>query len=503
MLLTTDRASVAGRVVLVTGQVTHFIDTVCAVREAPTASTTCTAGWLADTDERVYVSGYTRQLEHLVAPDDPMTGTMAFKVLPDGLFERDNGLEYLGRMGSGADGNGFQATLAELRSPWDASHALATFIVSGWLVAAQNMRCAAPAGPTPPPDTPFSGCGKAWLTPTPEQVMTVAGNEALFTPPMDGVMVQLGAYQDFARDPSTEFVREPRYGTYVVRLVVDTREGASDRVGWQVVARLDAGSTSTAPPSATPPTNTGVRIYTTAELVSSLTSDRKSLEGKAVLVAGTVTRRPVGDSCDVAVAPGGSSRVCLFGALDGTSEDVYASSYAASLTAAPPGESLAGTFALRVLPGGLEFLSGMGHGPGGVDFTASIPELVRLAVTKPTDTTSSGFIVVGWLVATPPLRCPPESPAPVPDTPFGNCESAWLLPVAEQITTITGNSMSVVPPNDGIRVQWSAYADYAPNPSTTAVPEPRHGAYLVRLVVDTRQGPDGPVGWQVVARLAP
>jgi hypothetical protein len=393
-------------------------------------------------------------------------------------------------MGYGRQGVDFGAPVSQLAGDVSGNPPMTTFIVSGWLGTSGALPCPSVPGSPPPADTPFgSGCPYSWLASTSS------------ARPADSVAVQYAAYDDFVRTAGGS--GGPVQGTFLVRLVVDTRQGIDGPRGWQVVARLDAGSTSTAPPSATPPLNAGVHVYTAAELDSILASDRKTLEGKVALVAGTMTRRPIGDSCDVAGAPGGSSRVCLFGALDGTSEDVYATSYTASLTVAPPGEALAGTFALRVLPGGLEFRAGMGLGPGGVDFTASIPDLVQLAVTKPIDAVWSGYIVEGWLVATPPLRCLLESPAPVPDTPFGNCESAWLLPAAEQITTTTGNSMSVVPPQDGIRVQWSAYADYAPNPSTTAVPEPRYGTYLVRLVADTRQGPGGPVGWQVVARLGP
>ncbi|MHB8959270.1 MAG: hypothetical protein ACYDAN_06555 [Candidatus Limnocylindrales bacterium] len=58
------------------------------------------------------------------------------------------------------------------------------------------------------------------------------------------------------------------------------------------------------------------------------------------------------------------------------------------------------------------------------------------------------------------------------------------------------------PPADAVRVQYGAYQDFAPDAASSGF-DPRYGTYLVRLVVATRQGADGPRGWQMVARLAP
>jgi hypothetical protein len=50
-------------------------------------------------------------------------------------------------------------------------------------------------------------------------------------------------------------------------------------------------------------------------------------------------------------------------------------------------------------------------------------------------------------------------------------------------------------------VQYSAYDDFARASGGSG--DPVQGTFLVRLVADTRQGINGPRGWQVVARLAP
>ncbi|HEY4752199.1 MAG TPA: hypothetical protein VIH37_02870, partial [Candidatus Limnocylindrales bacterium] len=281
-----------------------------------------------------------------------------------------------------------------------------------------------------------------------------------------------------------------RQGLYLVRMVAVDNADCQHCRGWLTVGRLDANASATAENTAIP--YDGTRIHTASELEAALQKDRDAWVGKAVLVDGSVTSSPPGDSCDV--IGGASSSMCILGALDGTREDVYASGFTAAL-ANPDSLHPRGTIALRVLAGGLEYLGRLGNARD-PDFQVS-PDVLAASIQQ--DDVLQVFVVDGYLGTSGAVPCPlvPGSPPPE-NTPFQRCPWAWLGPTAASGHTAN----EVFLPADAVQVQFGAYRDFAPG-ATAASFDPKFGTYLVRLVTDTRQGANGARGWQVVARLAP
>jgi hypothetical protein len=366
--------------------------------------------------------------------------------------------------------------------------------VRAWLEGVSVPSC----GPAQPADVPypFSCEGeRSFLSPDAVKPATGTAISAVVNVPASAVRVQAFAYDAFAPRPVYDGLNnEPRLGLYLVRMVaVDNADCPACR-GWLVAGRLDAASTSTA--SGSPPPNAGVRVYSAAELATALADDRSSLLGKAVIVDGRVVPGTAGPCASP--APGSNDgATCPLGTLDGTEERVVASPFTASLLLPDTDYPVNNVMAMTVRDDGLEYLGWMGY-VNGTSFNATLADLAdpRSQARGP-----ETVIVSAWLVANPPIPCPaPLDPMPAADTPFQACPGAWLTPTAE--VPWTSNSVDTNGPADGVRVQWGAYADFAPGAVSTSG-EPKYGTYLVRLVTNTAIGPDGPRGWQVVGRLSP
>ena len=279
-----------------------------------------------------------------------------------------------------------------------------------------------------------------------------------------------------------------RLGPATSTAEVSTSAGALASAGSGATLSAAAWSGApTAPVSGSPLLNTGFTVYTPAELEASLASGRAAWIAKAVIVDGSIDESIL-PSC----APGSAG--CTMGRLSGTTELVSATRYTGQLLKGRVDLSARSIMAMVVREYGLEYLGEMGRVGSATDFQASVADLADLG-QGPYNGPST-FIVSAWLAWTGPLPCPSFTDRPPADTPFEHCPMAWLLPRNE----------SVVPtgPSDGVSVQPGAYEEYAASLDTPGLgPVPRYGTYLVRLVVDTRQGANGPRGWQVVARLAP
>jgi hypothetical protein len=361
--------------------------------------------------------------------------------------------------------------------------------VTGWLEGSEGLTCG-----LAPPDTvpePFRCAGlRAFISADPVKPMTVSGSQTIGSVPASAVRVQYGAYDSYAPSPASDGINaEPRLGLYLVRAVVAPSAFCPDCRGWLVVGRLDAAATAVASPSALP----SATVRSADELEALLATNRDAWVGKPVLVDGRVV-------------PGTEKTVCIacdFGTLDGTTERVFADAYTASLLLPDTNYPTNGVMAFTVRADGLEYIGYMGSVDGS-DYVATLADLqdpMHLARGPET------FIVSGWLVEEGPIPCPaPPSPFPPQDTPFETCPAAWLTQDEVQPVSGTATWIPVTEPANAIRVQWGAYGTFAPDPSSAAFPsatEPRFGTYLVRLVTNTAIGPNGPRGWQVVARLAP
>jgi hypothetical protein len=139
---------------------------------------------------------------------------------------------------------------------------------------------------------------------------------------------------------------------------------------------------------------------------------------------------------------------------------------------------------------------------------------VARLVSLPVRTSPADFLVRGYLVASPPLRCYRAEPVPsgLPD--YGCGEFDWLTDDPFQPWVADGITGSTRQPPVGIRVQNGAYQAFAPDPSPGqfGAREPRLGTYVVRFGVRSScdyaiRSPDttclgGPsFTWEVVGRL--
>ncbi len=224
--LAADRASLLGQPMVIDGNVRPRKGLACVATDPR-----CVLGSLDGTSESVFATSFTNaQLGQ--DSGGPLGGMLAYVV-------RETGLEYLGRMGY-YNGAGFEFPISGLDASSGARGPMVV-VARGWLVAGLPVPCPMPL-PGTPPNTPFEGCPPAWLTQ--DEVQPVEGTIGAHKihEPAVAIHVQYGAYGDFAPNPdnTADGLTQPRYGTYLVRLVFDTSQPeAAAQHGWQVVGRLD------------------------------------------------------------------------------------------------------------------------------------------------------------------------------------------------------------------------------------------------------------------------
>lgn len=365
--------------------------------------------------------------------------------------------------------------------------------VDGWLVGiGHGFSCGPAPLPGPPVPAPFNCHVPEFLTAEPAKPVSGGGGSYDMVAPPGSVPVQMGAYAQYAPEPASDGVNDvPRRAPYLLRMVVHDAVNCPGCRGWLLVGRLDEE------PTAAPAAPDEPVVRSAEELAALLGSNRAAWVGRAIVVDGRVVPGQA-NGC-------GTSGPCAIGTLEGTNEHVVASAYTASILLPETDFPTNGVMALLVRSEGLEYLGYMGFNEsnGFVLPVASLADPLRTNHVP-----MVVFVVTGWLVDSGSLALPCPAPIvpPPPDTPFGNCESAWLTADAVQPVQATANGMSIVPPQGGIRVQSGAYAEYAPDSATEPggiAHAPRHGTYLVRLVADPRPNANPATGWQVVARLDP
>ncbi len=318
--------------------------------------------------------------------------------------------------------------------------------------------------------------------------------------PDTAVLVQYGAYREFAPSPVSPGVGgndEPRRGLYLVRLVTAETKGCEGCRGWLVVGRLDAlpdpGVTQSSAPTTAPADLVSIQLP--AELGAQLSADRDALLGRVVFVEGKVLANQ--RACGRNPAP------CNQWDLAGTTEQVTMADITAAQLDPESSFMLDGPLAFRVLPVGLEYLGWLGSFAEDGGFTAEVAVLEDLGMMPRGPVTVA---VDGWLVAGPLQHCLLQIGVEgLTDTAFVTCPPAWLTRDEVQATQLTDGAISDEQPSPAIRVQYSAYSQYAPSPlPDAAVPAPQRGTYLVRLLRNPNApDPEAARSWQVVGRLDP
>ena len=147
----------------------------------------------------------------------------------------------------------------------------------------------------------------------------------------------------------------------------------------------------------------------------------------------------------------------------------------------------------------IEYLGHVSLGGGAQPTTVSAAFLA-------TATAPAGQVIPvdGWLEGTGGgWSCgPAPMPGPAVPEPF-RCHVTPML-TAEQVKPVisSGNERSLSFPPGSIAVQEGAYEEYAPDPASDGTNDlPRHGLYLLRMVVDDASNCPGCRGWLVVGRL--
>ncbi len=123
-----------------------------------------------------------------------------------------------------------------------------------------------------------------------------------------------------------------------------------------------------------------------------------------------------------------------------------------------------------------------------------------------TATAQAGQVIAvdGWLEGTGGgWSCgPAPMPGPPVPEPFRCHVTPMLTAEPAKAITSTGNERSLSFPPGSIAVQEGAYEAYAPNAGSDGTNDlPRHGLYLLRMVVDDAANCPGCRGWLVVGRL--
>lgn len=267
-----------------------------------------------------------------------------------------------------------------------------------------------------------------------------------------------------------------------------------------------AGSSPTASPVGPSPTASPVgparvRPLTVAELGALLAGDRDRLVGRYLVVAGTLV-----PAAEAGVPCADPRRGCAAIGELGPPLPVAPVGDIGPGPWAEAGEPLEGTFAV-VLRGddNLEF-RGIVE-PASATLAWTVAELLERSLSS----SPTLYAVHGWLVGTPPLRCPAAPTPLLPDLDYGCGQMAWLTGEPYQPASADGTSGSVVPPPDGMRVQNGAYERFAPDPASTGwAREPRRAVYLVARLPVAPCGPTmdcfvGPEDehWQLVGRVDP
>lgn len=382
-------------------------------------------------------------------------------------------IQYLGHVAPASDGLAWSSTDAQAAQ--DSITPGNVLAVKGWLESVQTISCG-PAPPPGPPLLPPFGCAiRDAITPTPVQTTFPMGpNGSQTVEPSEGLLVQMAAYRQFARDPYPA-LPAVRFGVYVVERVQNVNSNCNECHGWLVVGRLEpeGGSLTTANP----------RIVSPAELEAELAADRSSMVGRTVIVDGSVSPgEPVcrsGDPCDM-------------GALAGTTEHVVATSANASYLIPGRTTDTEGRLALTVRADGLEWVGRLGYAE---DNGVVVPLADLLTRRYVHENKGTLFVVRGWLVDDSGMSRPcPLLPSPVPSG-TGGCQNSWIT---------ADRTLATDRPLDGaLVVQSDAYRRFASDPAITPdsspSSEPRFGSYLLRLVSNQF----GATNWEVVSRLDP
>jgi hypothetical protein len=421
-------------------------------------------------------------------------------------------LQYEGPVEVGSDG--VPLLPSELPDPADQGLNSGYQLVRGWIAGiADPSPCPLPRY-TPPPG-PQYGCGLQAIL-SDDAYQPVTSNS--FVMPPTGILVQNGAYQDFAPEPALQTssnppgarLTEPEQATFLVRVAPSETVSCPPASPcpviylWAIQARVDPWSgprpVSNASPSAEPSASMdgalpAVSPLTVNQLNAYLAMNSQSPAGRQLVITGTIEAETKAFFC---------SGACTGYFLEGTSPMLWVDPGKAR--GAPPwteGIPINGAFA-AVLTDNLvlDYQAAVSLTPDGLPWLPS-----QLPIPTAETTTSGDWLVHGWITGSVggPV-CPPSLAVAAPDGAQYGCGSPAHL---EDTDVPPGTVPLPTSPLSGVPVQNGAYGGFAPNVDASN-PVPEQATFLVRMVAVSSCPPSdfcpfqpAHFYWEIVARIDP
>ncbi len=407
-------------------------------------------------------------------------------------------VEYLGPAYLSPSGSSMTVEAAKSSAPSDPVDDV--YVVSGWLGEAVPSGCPPPA---------VGSCDGSFLTRDREFPLTTEGNNTTANYPVGPALrLQSGAYSDFAASTgSDEHGAIPSYGTYLVRPAgCSTRVTGSDACRWTMVGRLDEAPASPTPsPSPLPTASVSPLDVLTQDQLIAMATD-PAAAGRLVVAEAQLAPVPVPSAsqpCDppdpcyagqIGVNPG---VVVYSGWRDSTTVGAgtyYRPEQRWLVRLEPPPVSEPQLMAFRIGRGTVEYLGDAQEVDG--SFVWSVDDLAAQDSPLPDEV----YAVDGWLVQSIIAECPaPNGYSSTSDMNYW-CGGTFLTQQETQPPQTHG-----VFDLGGIHVQWGAYREFAPDPTSNSGQgtSPRHGIYLVRVVGERNTNSGQSQVWRLVGRLDP
>jgi hypothetical protein len=432
----------------------------------------------------------------------PQMGTFAVVVVDD------HTLGYEGLVAMSSAGDAFVPS--QLPDPSNAGSGVERgyWLVDGW-ISGLGVTPSCPSIPPPastaPPQYSCGGTG-ALLSDGAQQPVTITSGGFSVNGGAGSVLVQNGAYQEFAPAPvSNGLQTRPEEATFLVEETYASTCPESTSCGidlagyhWGIVARVDPFPVVVAPPTPSPSpaaSSEPVLPLTVEHLTAVLATAPQSLLGRQLVITGELVYPTPVSSCSGAVA-GCHDRVVLLGSQPVVR--VVPSAFATLPGSLP----FRGTFAATLNDATtLQYEGIVATAPDGGPISPSqLPQLGPLAGAD------TYWLVKAWIAGLEAaLPCPIAIGGSDTGPQYGCGRNASLSDTESQPVA----DLQLTVPADGVQVQNDAYDNFAPDPRSIGYQsQPEQATFLIKA--NHGSCPPGffcPVftgpHWQIVARIDP
>lgn len=502
-LLATDPQSLSGRQLVISGTIGH-----------PVPVPSC-VGPLSTCEEVVVLRGSQPVLsvEPVGAAGPLLQGSVENGVTgPFAAHLVGRTLQYEGPVAVGSDGG--PVLPSQLPDPGDLGLDSGYRLVRGWIAGIADPSPCPLLRNTPPPG-PQYGCGLQAIL-SDSEYQPVTSNS--FVMPPTGILVQNGAYQDFAPEPtilpasngSGPRLTRPEQATFLVRVAPSQAVSCPPASFcpvvdlWAIQARVDPWSgpppVSSVSPSPEPSAPSepadgatpAVLPLTVNQLNAYMAMNSQSPAGRQLVISGTVQADQTADIC---------LKPCTGWFLAGSNPRLWVEPGQAR--GSPPWTTsplITGAFAAVLTDNFvLDYQASVSLSADGSDWLPS-----QLPSPTPATTTSGDWLVHAWIIGSVggPV-CPPSLAVTAPDGAQFGCGALSYL---EDTNVPPGTVPLPTSPLSGLPVQNGAYSAFAPS-FDAASPDPEQATFLVRTVFTGGCASclvtPAEYHWEIVARIGP